>query len=178
MDEINGNYVRPLLKTSKQDMILFLDTNKIDYLKDPTNASDKYLRNRIRNYVIPALQKCDNRFNHKFQTMLDAIKQEDNFLNDLANKFFNKIFHKNTQNKFVGNLEIFRSIHETLQRRIVVLWLISEHVHFKSSTAFIDEILRFLRHPTGGQHSINSTMQIYKKQKSFWVDKKTRQHNS
>lgn len=169
MDAVNAFYIRPLLQTTKNDIVNFLLANKIEFLQDPTNASDKYLRNRIRNYVVPALQKCDARFDAKFQTMLESIKQEDAFLNDLSASSFNEIFHNNSQNKLVGNLEKFKETHKVLQRRIIVLWLVTEQIKFHVSTALIEEILRFLKQPEGGQHQINSTTLIFKKQKLFWI---------
>lgn len=40
--------IRPLIDTSKQDLITYAQSNGLVWREDPTNASDTYLRNRIR----------------------------------------------------------------------------------------------------------------------------------
>jgi len=171
MDEFDGKYIRPLIKTNKQDIINFLQANDIQFLQDPTNTSDTYLRNRIRKYVLPALERCDERFDKKFQTTLEAIKTENDFLHELATKCFLDVFQKNQQQLLMGNLKKFRDLHAVLQSRIIVIWLVEEQVIFQVSSALIKEILKFLNHPSGRTHQINSTTQICKKQSSFWIEK-------
>ena len=72
---VQGDFLRPLLKTSKEEILTYLHKNKIEYLTDPTNESCEFLRNRIRKWVIPALKKTDPRFDKKFETSLDALEQ-------------------------------------------------------------------------------------------------------
>jgi tRNA(Ile)-lysidine synthase len=46
---------RPLLDTPKKDIIDFLTSLNLEWREDKSNASDKYLRNRVRNELIPLL---------------------------------------------------------------------------------------------------------------------------
>lgn len=69
-----GHYIRPLLEINKTDIVSFLDIHKIPYIIDPTNISDNYLRNRIRNHVLPAFTTCDQRFDAKFLSTLANIQ--------------------------------------------------------------------------------------------------------
>ncbi|MFA0815673.1 MAG: tRNA lysidine(34) synthetase TilS [Anaerofustis sp.] len=55
--EQRGHIIRPLLAFRKQEMIEYLNENGIEYMHDETNESDDYFRNRIRNRVIPLLEK-------------------------------------------------------------------------------------------------------------------------
>ena len=65
------DYIRPLLATNKKVILEYLHANNISYLRDPSNESDAYLRNRIRKHVIPALQLCDTRFETNFASTLE-----------------------------------------------------------------------------------------------------------
>ncbi|MFH1253974.1 MAG: tRNA lysidine(34) synthetase TilS [bacterium] len=113
MQEIDGNYIRPLLGINKRDILEYLDSsrnhearsNQIKYLIDPTNISPDYLRNRIRSNVIPALEQCDERFNSKFQSTLEQLNLEDDFLKTLAAQVFNDIFEqpRNSINKLADS---------------------------------------------------------------------------
>ncbi len=52
-----GNIIRPLLFAKKEELIGFATGNKLEFVEDSSNASDKYSRNYFRNELIPALQK-------------------------------------------------------------------------------------------------------------------------
>jgi tRNA(Ile)-lysidine synthetase-like protein len=47
--------VRPFLLYEKQDLINYLNDNGYEWREDASNRSDKYLRNRIRNELLPLL---------------------------------------------------------------------------------------------------------------------------
>jgi len=51
----SGRVHRPLLGVSKADILAYLDAMGLSYRMDSTNASDDYLRNRVRHDVVPSL---------------------------------------------------------------------------------------------------------------------------
>ncbi len=57
MEKISGNIIRPLIDVKKADILKYLEENKIIYSHDSTNKEDNYLRNRIRNNLMPAVKK-------------------------------------------------------------------------------------------------------------------------
>ncbi len=59
MQERNGHIVRPLLHTSKADILQYLDSRGQDYVTDSTNLERNALRNRIRLDVVPLLQQLN-----------------------------------------------------------------------------------------------------------------------
>lgn len=58
----NGKCVRPLLFASRREILHFATENSISFREDSSNKSDKYLRNKIRQLVIPALEKVNPDF--------------------------------------------------------------------------------------------------------------------
>ena len=172
MEMIDGKYLRPLLETNKNDILEFLQKNQIHYLTDPTNTSDDYLRNRIRKYVIPAINKCDDRFDDKFKSTMHQIKIEDDFLKKLAQQEFENIFTLDLEtNNWIGKLDKFQELDVVLQRRIVLFWIIKEKLKFNLSSGYLDEILRFLNSNKGGQHELSNAWLISKKSKFFRIIK-------
>jgi len=172
MKPVDGLYVRPLLNINKQDMLQHLDNQNISYLHDPTNLSDDYLRNRIRKYVLPALNSCDERFDKKFETTIQSLREENDFLGNLVHDIFINIFtFDQTHQRFLGNLAAFRAFDLVLKKRVIVWWLIQEKVSFSPSTGHIEEILRFLMSPHGGSHQLGTAWQLCKQQKLFWIEK-------
>jgi len=53
----HGKLIRPLLFAKKEELKEFAVINKLPYVEDSSNVSDKYTRNYFRNQLIPDLQK-------------------------------------------------------------------------------------------------------------------------
>jgi tRNA(Ile)-lysidine synthase len=52
--------IRPMLNLTKEEILKYLDENKIQYRIDESNFSDDYQRNLIRNKIIPVISKSLN----------------------------------------------------------------------------------------------------------------------
>lgn len=57
MKPVRGAYIRPFLCVTRAEIESYLREKGIEYREDATNATDEYTRNRIRNHVIPFLEK-------------------------------------------------------------------------------------------------------------------------
>lgn len=69
----NENIIRPLLLFSRQEIEQYANQNNINWREDSSNASDKYLRNKIRHHLVPILKELNTEFLfsfHKTQTYL------------------------------------------------------------------------------------------------------------
>lgn len=55
----NGNIIRPLLYTRREDIEAFLSRIGVSFMTDSTNLKDDYTRNKIRHGVMPALEKIN-----------------------------------------------------------------------------------------------------------------------
>ena len=53
---VRGKVVRPLIEVGRAEILEYLEALGQDYRTDPTNASPKYSRNRVRNEVLPTLE--------------------------------------------------------------------------------------------------------------------------
>jgi len=160
----HGKYIRPLLEINKTDIINYLNKNNIEYLIDPSNESPKFLRNRIRNTVLPSLQACDKRFDANFLMTLNRLKNTEQFLEQLTEKTFEQISHiKN--NIVYFDLEKFFALDLIIQYRLLMYWLKHTSVSFPPTQAFLDEIRRFLKQPGSKEHHIHKQWSLIKKKK-------------
>ncbi len=75
----NGMYIRPLLETSKKEILGFLQKNDISYCIDKTNQDSDFLRNNIRHTLIPVYSGLDERATKNLVRALDQLQQADNF---------------------------------------------------------------------------------------------------
>ena len=59
MTELDQNIIRPLLSFTKNDLIKYTHDNNIQYREDSSNSSNKYVRNKVRNQIIPIMQEIN-----------------------------------------------------------------------------------------------------------------------
>ena len=64
--EQNEKVVRPLLAFSQEEMEEYARLNNIQWREDSSNASDKYLRNKIRHHLVPMLKELNPNFLSSF----------------------------------------------------------------------------------------------------------------
>lgn len=75
--EQNDRVIRPLLTFSQEEMEEYAKLNNIQWREDSSNASDKYLRNKIRHHLVPMLKELNPNFLssfHKTQTYLQEAQ--------------------------------------------------------------------------------------------------------
>ena len=57
IEPVRRPFIRPLIGISRRDIAAFARSGGIDYVKDSSNRSRKYLRNRLRLDLIPLIEK-------------------------------------------------------------------------------------------------------------------------
>lgn len=62
----NDRVIRPLLFLSRQEIENYAKANNIQWREDSSNASDKYVRNKIRHHLIPVLKELNPHFMTSF----------------------------------------------------------------------------------------------------------------
>lgn len=85
--EVNGNIVRPLLPFSRNEIMKYAKSESIQWREDSSNASTKYLRNKIRHNVVPILKGLSPSFLQNFLNTQHHLGQT----NDLANNHLNEL---------------------------------------------------------------------------------------
>ena len=56
-----GVVVRPLLTTSRAEIVAYLEANGVAHVEDSSNTDEGYARNRIRRQVVPVLRQLNPR---------------------------------------------------------------------------------------------------------------------
>ncbi|WP_417860497.1 tRNA lysidine(34) synthetase TilS [Winogradskyella sediminis] len=70
---VNNNIVRPLLPFSRRQIETFVKDHKITWREDASNASRKYLRNKLRHDVVPILKEINPQLLDSFQNTLQHL---------------------------------------------------------------------------------------------------------
>lgn len=72
--------MRPLLYTTKKEILDYLEKNKILYAIDYTNFDDIHTRNRFRKNVLPFLKEENPNVHEKYLEYSKELKEYDNFV--------------------------------------------------------------------------------------------------
>ena len=114
--DVNKNILRPILNEKKDDIISYARANKIEFSVDSSNSEDYYLRNRIRNILIPEIEKIDKNFTEKVFDIVESISSVKNdfvmdnlFIDELDYKKVNKhdLQNEKSLKYFIENLKNF-----------------------------------------------------------------------
>ena len=100
----NDKIIRPLLVFSREEIQEYAKQNNIQWREDSSNASDKYLRNKIRHHLIPLLKELNPKFLESFQKTQIYLNQSQELVEDAAVMVYQQVA-KEEGDTIVFNLE-------------------------------------------------------------------------
>jgi len=91
----DSNYIiRPLLNFSRKEILAYAEENNISWREDSTNASTKYLRNKIRHELVPVLEEINPQFLETFLKTQSHLKENEELIEDYLSLLYPKIVGK------------------------------------------------------------------------------------
>jgi tRNA(Ile)-lysidine synthase len=69
-----GKVIRPLLFAGRKEIEAYAVENKLQFVEDSSNSSDKYTRNRIRHKIVPQLEKINPSFRKALTETIGRIR--------------------------------------------------------------------------------------------------------
>ncbi|WP_312286442.1 tRNA lysidine(34) synthetase TilS [Chryseobacterium gleum] len=76
----DNNILRPLLNFSKKEIYQFAELNHIEFREDLSNKKNDYLRNKIRNQIVPMLMETNDHFLENFRKSSSLLNQTKDFV--------------------------------------------------------------------------------------------------
>ena len=86
-----GNIIRPLINVTKLEAREYLRSKGVSWREDSTNSSDEFLRNRVRNELIPLLESYNPAVEQVLSRVAAVCAAEADFISAEAEKKFRKI---------------------------------------------------------------------------------------
>ncbi|ADY53970.1 tRNA(Ile)-lysidine synthetase [Pseudopedobacter saltans DSM 12145] len=104
--------IRPLLCFTREEIDQFVSEQKIDFVEDSSNASDKYARNKIRLKIIPEMEKINPSLNQTFRKNINYFSELEDFVNHEMNKYKSDLLEPYT-NGFKIGIKKIEALHST-----------------------------------------------------------------
>lgn len=82
--EQNDKIIRPLLPFSREEILAYAKENAIEWREDSSNASNKYLRNKIRHDLVPILKEINPNFLDAFQKTQSYLQESQEMAEDAS----------------------------------------------------------------------------------------------
>ncbi len=92
VEKENYTILRPLIETTKDEIIKYLEDKKIKFYTDYTNLEEEHTRNRYRKYILPRLKKEDKNVHLKFLKYSNLLQEYDNYIKKETNKIIKNIY--------------------------------------------------------------------------------------
>jgi tRNA(Ile)-lysidine synthase len=164
----SGRLIRPLLGISRQEILEYLNRTDRAYRTDRTNLESKFLRNKIRNKLIPFLEK---NFNPKIKkTIFGAtmsIADDVDLMRELAEEV------KEIEKGEVLSARKILKLHPALQRRVLLRKISEIKADLKDvEFSHTEEMLKALRSTKGkNQVVVFSGLKMVKKGDKVTISK-------
>jgi tRNA(Ile)-lysidine synthase len=88
---INKQSVRPLLNFSRDDIMMFAIKNGIVWREDRSNASIKYVRNKVRHKILPILKEINPHLLETFKNTLEHLNESQEIVKEKVEDISKKI---------------------------------------------------------------------------------------
>lgn len=135
----NGRIIRPLLEVSRKDILEYLKYSGLRYRTDRTNKDDIFFRNKIRNKLVPYLEK---NFNPNIKKIISNstsnITEDLDLISELSEKC----------GEVLGGASASRilELHPSLQKRTILKAIEKEKGDLKNiESAHMEEILKIIK---------------------------------
>jgi len=123
----SGRIIRPLINTSRDDIEDYLKENNMEYCLDSSNRENRYLRNRIRNRLIPFIREnFAGNLTSSIKRSMEILRDEDTFLSNFASHILGETARFQRESKTGRTIyimipaEVLRSNPAAVRRRILI----------------------------------------------------------
>lgn len=116
----NEKIIRPLLRISREEILDYLKDTKLSYRIDKSNTDIRFFRNKIRQQLIPYLEKKYNPVIKKtLSDSVENIADDYDFIDAEAKKIQNEIVLIEKENEIDIDIFKFKKKHSAIQRQIL-----------------------------------------------------------
>ena len=127
---VRGKIVRPMLQTTSDEVLQYLDENGIPHVEDSSNLEDAYTRNKIRHRVVPELREINANFDKNLIRCAEFLREDEEYLTSQAQSFVASYFSEG-----ILSASKFAELPKPVSARVLILI-----VPFGLSSAHIDAL--------------------------------------
>lgn len=164
---------RPLLTVWREEIETYCEINQINYSNDPTNLDITYTRNKLRQELIPQLEKNYPGFKSRLLSMSNILQADSEILRQTVNQSWGLVKTKEGEGYFQFDKHIFLSQPIGIQRRIIRQAIISLQPGWRDiSFDTIELAITNINQHTSGEFDLVNFSSLILHHKYFYIIKK------
>lgn len=165
---MRGTIIRPMLTVTRQDVLSFLQKEKIPYVTDSSNDTDLFLRNRIRHHVMPLLQAENPSLSENLSATALGLRQDADDLDSraeiTADVMMLRQMHPALRNRSLGKLLMSFGVkepeREQIRRLDRILWSTNPSAYGEFPNGILvgrqyDRLVKLENLPELGEYPLN-----------------------
>src|SRR5690606_38487229 len=111
--EVNGRLVRPLLVFSREQIEAYAQSEHLKWREDSSNASTKYLRNKLRHEIIPKLKEINPELLKNFQSTQANLQESQWLVDESISRIFKKMVDEVKEDKVYFSIKKLKKLKES-----------------------------------------------------------------
>ena len=117
----DDKYIRPIIEIERKNIEKYCEENKLNPRIDKTNFENVYTRNKIRNIVIPYIQKEFNpNIIEGISRLSEIATENDNYLNSVTASKYNELLIQEDMKEIVLDLKLFNNQDKVIKKRLIL----------------------------------------------------------
>lgn len=122
IEAVRGKYIRPLIECERSEIETYCKRENINPRIDKTNFDNTYTRNKIRNVVIPYIQK---EFNPNIINTLERLSQlvceeEEYIEKQIIKTYMDLLIEEDVPNQIILDLKAFNNQEKVIKSRVLI----------------------------------------------------------
>ena len=137
--------VRPLLRTTRQEILDHLKQEGLSYRQDSTNVSGLFRRNRIRRDLLPVMEDITPGIVRLLQRQADVLRADDDYLEQVVTESYQSLVSMDAKGNQRFERHAVAALPDALKRRLVRQMLKSTDSEQRApSLRVVESVLRFV----------------------------------
>ena len=155
-NKIGTKFLRPLLTSSKQELVASLKKDHITYREDITNEDVTIPRNFLRHTIIPELKTLNPNLAQTILKNADNLREIQLFLEETANSWISKHNNSTPPSKLdTFDLKSFQTQHVALQKEILrQIYFQKEGTTKNIEKIHLEEVISVIQKNIGRKHKL------------------------
>lgn len=154
MAPVNGRFIRPLLGTTREEIVTILGKLGQDYMEDETNQENVYSRNYIRNIIMPEFTGVNAKAASHIARLAGEVRELEEYVKPAREEAFDACIKKD-KDQVILDLSAYKKYPLYLQKNILRESIFEASNHKKDIGAIHIELMEeLIRAQTGKQISL------------------------
>jgi len=142
------NFFRPLLPCTREQILCYLEEEKLPFMNDSSNKNTAYLRNKIRHNLLPRLLEQNPNFYQTMATNIRILSEDFDYIDSVAKKKYKKLVIL-SKNQVGFKREEWLKLHPALRFEVLRLALAELGVEQDISSLHLGSIYQMIEKGVG-----------------------------